>query len=546
MMAFDRTGLLFVGIGDGSRQGDPTGRAQDRTDILGKILRVDVDGGNPYSVPADNPFVADPGGTLPEIFALGVRNPYRGDIDPDSGDIYVADVGLGQREEVSAVVAGVNLGWNVREGSVCHSEQYGDCDDPSLSDPLVEYTHDNGNCAVIGGYFYRGSAIPSLQGRFLFGDYCTGKVSAVEFDNDGDAFERPLLDGGSGLGNILGFARDNDGEMYVITESAFFRIRPAGVANSSPGPAARLSDTGCTVPGDATKMADGLLAFEINAPLWSDGATKRRWLAIPDGQAIEVREDGDFRFPEGTVLVKEFSVAGERVETRLLMKDQTGAWSGYSYEWMGTEAWLLPAGKEKELPNGLTWRYPDRGECVRCHTPAAGFALGPEISQLNLSRLYSSTNRISNQLSTFEHIGVFSAPLPDHAGPAAGAGGHRRWSSRDIAPRAQLFAQQLFGLPSRGRNDAERYGPALFGQSHGNECLRHAAIVRRWRHPGRRAPGARRTGKLRAGGTAFEHGSATPHAPTRDVGTARRCHRGANGLDSGHRCVLTRTGRRLR
>ena len=410
-MAFAQDGTLLLAFGDGTEQGDPTGRAQDLTDMRGKVLRVDVDSGSPYGIPGDNPFIADQS-ALDEIYALGLRNPYRGDIDSETGKVYIADVGFNAREEVSEILSGANLGWNIKEGTRCNSQRYGSCADTSLVDPLVEYSHNSGNCSIIGGYFYRGQAIPELQGRFLFADFCTSKISAVEFDDNGNPFEFSLLPGGSGLGMINTFARDYRGELYAVTRSRIYKILPAGMSPPQTGPATRLSETGCFDSANPGIPAAGLIPYDLNAPLWSDGAAKRRWLALPDGHTIGLAADGDFKFPVGTVLAKEFAIDGAPVETRLLMKDSTGIWTGYSYEWIGDDAHLLPAGKQKTLPNGLIWKYPDRGECLRCHTEDAKFALGPEIGQLNGDLLYEQSNRISNQLATMEHIGLINNGLP--------------------------------------------------------------------------------------------------------------------------------------
>lgn len=412
-MSFDRDGLLLFGFGDGTEQGDPTGRAQDLADLRGKIMRIDVDTGSPYSIPNDNPYVGDGGTVREEIYALGFRNPFRGDIDPDSGRIFVGDVGLVDREEVTEVALGGNHGWNIREGTDCHSQQYGSCNDPTLIDPLVEYGHDNGNCAVIGGYFYRGQAIPELQGRYLFADFCTSKISAVELDNNGQPFELSLLPGGSGIGMIYTFAKDNDGELYAVTDSEMHKIMPSSASSGPLGPATQLSQTGCFAANDPTVPAEGLIPYELQSALWSDGAAKRRWMALPDGMTIDLAPDGDFLFPPGTVLVKEFSIDDEPIETRLLMRDDDGVWGGYSYEWIGDDAYLLPAAKQKVLPNGQTWHFPARGECVRCHTGVANFALGPELGQLNGDKVYLETDRISNQLATMEHIGLLTNGLPD-------------------------------------------------------------------------------------------------------------------------------------
>ena len=410
-MGFDSDGMLLFALGDGTDQGDPQGNAQNLDDFRGKVLRIDVDSGAPYGIPADNPFAGSGGSPLPEIYAYGFRNPFRGDIDPETQQLWIADVGFNSWEEVSLVTRGGNHGWNIKEGSTrCISEAYGSCSDPTLINPLVEYAHSNGNCAIIGGYVYRGANIPPLQGKFIFADYCTSKVSAVEFDENGDPFEGVLLAGGSGLGNVRSFGRDNDREHYVVTGNQIYKIMPAGppVVN---GPPAQLSQTGCFNPIDPTEPDPALIPYILNARLWSDGATKRRWMALPDGATVDVAPDGDFLFPPGTILWKEFSFDGAPVETRAFVRHDDGIWAGYSYEWIGSDAFLLPAGKVKPLPNGIDYTYPSRAECLRCHTDVANFSLGPELAQLNRDAVYPQTNRISNQLATLDHIGVFTNAL---------------------------------------------------------------------------------------------------------------------------------------
>jgi uncharacterized repeat protein (TIGR03806 family) len=175
----------------------------------------------------------------------------------------------------------------------------------------------------------------------------------------------------------------------------------------------RLSATGCVDPMDPTRPASGLIPYDVNSPLWSDGAEKQRFLAIPDGTTITINQDQDWDLPIGAVAMKTFSVGGKRVETRLFMRHDDGGWAGYTYEWndTGTDAALLPAGKLKMLDASSAWAYPSRNQCIQCHSKAAGGTIGLETAQLNGDAVYPSTNRISNQLATLDHIGMFSAPL---------------------------------------------------------------------------------------------------------------------------------------
>jgi uncharacterized repeat protein (TIGR03806 family) len=421
-IAFKNDGYLYLGIGDGAPQQDPDNNAQNLMDLRGNVLRLDVDNvpsGEVYVIPADNPFSGNPrcgpvsnSAPCPEIFASGFRNPFRGDIDPVTGDIWIADVGFTSREEIDKVIKGGNYGWNVFEGTQCR-EYSGSCADTGLIEPVVEFSHENGQCAVIGGYVYRGNSISELQGRYLFADFCTSKISAVQYDLGGNAIEEVLMPGGSGIGNINTFARDNDGEHYVVTGSEVYKIVDDSGGGASTTPAL-LSQTGCFDATDPTIPASGLIPYDINSGLWTDGASKRRWMALPDGDTVDIDVDGDFLFPVGTVLVKEFAYDDVPHETRLFVRHMDGIWTGYSYEWRedGSDADLLPAGKVKVLPTGHSWTYPSRAECLRCHNDTANFSLGPEMAQLNREMLYPQSLRIANQLETLEHIGIFTYGLP--------------------------------------------------------------------------------------------------------------------------------------
>jgi glucose/arabinose dehydrogenase len=217
-LAFGPDGYLYIGLGDGGGGGDPLQNAQNREVLLGKILRIDVDGrdgGRPYAIPPDNPFGprgADPGAGRPEIWAIGLRNPWRFSFDPDGGDLYIGDVGQGSWEEINRQpadsVGGENYGWNVMEGRHCYG---GDCDQTGYVKPIAEYSHDLG-CSVTGGYVYRGTAQPELNGVYLFGDFCSGIVFTLQVD-EGTIDPKRVLD--SGLG-IASFGTDEDGEIYLV------------------------------------------------------------------------------------------------------------------------------------------------------------------------------------------------------------------------------------------------------------------------------------------------------------------------------------------
>ena len=211
-VAFGPDGALYLGLGDGGSGGDPQGNGQSLTTLLGKILRLDVDGGDPYAIPADNPFAS--GGGKPEIWAYGLRNPWRFSFDRLTGDLYIADVGQNQWEEINFVAAGapggLNFGWNFFEAT--HPYQGAAPVGLKLTAPVAEYSHAEG-CSVTGGVVYRGSRLPDWQGVYLFADYCTGRVWGLLRDGQGRWQNRALFDG---VGRVSSFGEDETGEVYLL------------------------------------------------------------------------------------------------------------------------------------------------------------------------------------------------------------------------------------------------------------------------------------------------------------------------------------------
>ncbi len=208
MLAFGKDGLLYIGTGDGGSGNDPGNRAQNVTDLLGKILRIDVNGvGAPYTSPRDNPFFGSTTGR-DEIYAVGLRNPWRFSFDRLTGALYVGDVGQGGREEIDLVTRGGNYGWRIREGAICTNLDPTLCDRPDLISPIVDYDHSNGRCSVTGGYAYRGNRGTLAQGSYLYGDFCSGEIF-VRQNNTAQL----LMDTAF---NIAAFGEDESGELYVV------------------------------------------------------------------------------------------------------------------------------------------------------------------------------------------------------------------------------------------------------------------------------------------------------------------------------------------
>ena len=210
---FGPDGYLYLSLGDGGGGGDPQDNGQDRDALLGKVLRIDIDpaGSAAYDVPDDNPF-AD-GGGAPEVWHWGLRNPWRLSFDRSNGDLWIGDVGQGSWEEVDvarAGVAGLNFGWNVMEGSSCYGSD--ECPTDGLALPVSDYGRDLG-CTVIGGYVYRGEQHPSLSGAYLFADYCSGRIFAIDAATEGPV--APVTVGDTDA-RISAFGEDADGELFVM------------------------------------------------------------------------------------------------------------------------------------------------------------------------------------------------------------------------------------------------------------------------------------------------------------------------------------------
>lgn len=229
LLAFGPDGMLYVALGDGGKGGDPEENGQDPSTLLGSLLRIDVDEGDPYSIPADNPFVGDPGGR-DEIWAFGLRNPWRFAFDREAGILYIADVGQNEREEVNAADAeagGLDYGWNTTEGTACFDPPVG-CDPTGLTLPVLEYeTGQDGTCAVTGGFVYRGDRIPELRGHYFYSDFCAGFLRSFRLEA-GQAVDRREWQVGD-LGRVTAFGEDAARELYLLSrDGRVFRLVPGG------------------------------------------------------------------------------------------------------------------------------------------------------------------------------------------------------------------------------------------------------------------------------------------------------------------------------
>ncbi len=390
-LAFGPDGMLYLTTGDGSTDSDTLVSGQTLDDLLGAVLRIDLRGATadrPYRIPPDNPFLAIPG-ARGEIWAYGLRNPWRMDIDAVSGQVWVGNNGQDLWETAHLVRRGENYGWSVFEGShpFYPNRQLGPT--PHVL-PTIEHPHSEFR-SLTGGMVYRGEKWPELEGAYVYGDYSTGRIWAARHDGERMLWQRELADT---LLAIACFRKTAGGDVLMADHlgHALYRLtRNTAPAEAAPFPQ-RLTETGLfeVLRGFDSEPAEGVVAYEVNAPAWNDGAMARRWMAVPPGPGVQYADNTPWGFPDGTALVQTLGFP-EKVplETRVLLRQQ-GEWAGYSYQWRadGLEAELVPregAGLETQDASGerMVWRVPSRTECAVCHNRAANYVLGISGAQLN-------------------------------------------------------------------------------------------------------------------------------------------------------------------
>lgn len=419
-IAFGPDGLLYCPTGDGTSDSDPLMTGQGVDDLLSVLIRIDVDHpaeGKNYAIPPDNPFIEHPG-ARPEIWAFGFRNPWRIDIDAVTRHIWITQNGQDLWEQVYLVRRGENYGWSVNEGS---HPFYPDrkLGPGPIVPPTAEHHHAEAR-SLTGGVVYRGNKLPDLDGTYVYGDYSTGRIWGIRHDGEKVTWHQELVDTPF---QITGFTQTPEGDLLVVDlGSGLHRIEPRPPATEPAPPfPKKLSETGLFSSVAEHRMAEGVIAYSVNAPLWSDGAAKERFLALPDDAGIEYHATNAWKPDEGTVLVKTFSLESEpgvwrRIETRLMHKLQ-GEWVGYSYCWDAeqTDAVLVekagadavysvvdPADRERRSTQ--TWHFPSRAECLVCHSRASGFVLGLQTAQMNRAHDYGSFR--ANQLAALDHWGI--------------------------------------------------------------------------------------------------------------------------------------------
>ncbi|REK19427.1 MAG: heme-binding domain-containing protein [Planctomycetota bacterium] len=424
-MAFGNDGMLYVTTGDGTSDSDGWNSGQTLDDLLGAVLRIDVhtpSDDKPYSVPPDNPFV-DVKGACGEVWAYGLRNPWRMGIDPVSGQVWVGNNGQDLWETAHLVRRGENYGWSVYEGNhpFYLQRQLGPT---PLVPPTIEHSHAEFR-SLTGGVVYRGDKLADLDGAYVYGDYSSGRIWGMKHDGQRVLWHKELAD--TSL-MIAAFRSDHRGEMLVADHgSGIYRLVPSPPSDDAPPFPRKLSETGLFRSVAAHEVDPGLVPYAVNAPAWNDGATAERFIALPGDAQATHHAGRSWDFPDGMALVQTLSLertSGDPatrfcVETRVLLRQQ-GEWAGYSYRWndeqsdaalvdkLGAEAAFAihEAGGQREQ----TWRFPARVECMTCHSRAANFVLGLCNAQLNRDYDYGAV--ADNQLRTLSHVGLFAKP-PD-------------------------------------------------------------------------------------------------------------------------------------
>ncbi|MBE2286115.1 MAG: PQQ-dependent sugar dehydrogenase [Prosthecobacter sp.] len=389
-LQFGPDGMLYCTTGDATAPSPPDSlkTGQDLSDFLSSILRIDVDheeNGKAYAIPKDNPFLATPN-ARPEIYAFGFRNPWKISFDP-KGRLWCGDVGWELWEMIHLVPKGGNHGWSTMEASqpiMPELKGPGDIIPPVAAHPHTEAA------SITGGYVYHGSRFPELRDAYIYGDYETGKIWALWHDGKQVTRREEIADTPH---KIVSFGQSGDGELYWMNwekDTRVYRLaRNPAVGKPSEFPR-KLSETGLFTDTASQTAAAGVLPFSITEPLWQDGASAERFVALPEGQKIKTTTSGNpakpnykVEWPVDAVLARTISLKQKRIETQVLHFDGE-TWNGYSYRWndTGTEAQLVGADGEEFTIEKQPWRIHGRAECARCHTNWSGFTIGFQPDQL--------------------------------------------------------------------------------------------------------------------------------------------------------------------
>ena len=431
-LKFGPDGYLYISTGDGANPNPPDvhNTGQDISDLLSSILRIDVEhprGEKPYSIPADNPFVKIPG-ARGEVWAYGLRNPWRMSFDKQTGELWVGDVGWELWESIYRVTKGGNYGWSITEGpQPVHPD--GKRGPTPISPPNFYFSHSEAS-SLTGGYVYRGKRLPELVGVYICGDWETRRVWGTRFDGDKATWHSELANSGP---RIVAFGESHAGELYILDYDlgTIHQLEKNPDSGSNAKFPTKLSDSGLFASVKDHQVAAGVVPFSIVAEQWVDQASAERFVALPGTASIDVRREPvempgtmfkqQFQMPKDGLFVKTFSMEMERgnpqsrrrLETQLLHFDGR-AWHGYSYRWNDeqTDATLVAsAGEDVPLsvrdsgaPGGRrvqTWHYPSRHECMLCHNPWADYRLAFTLPQL----------AVGDQLARLEKLAIIKSDV---------------------------------------------------------------------------------------------------------------------------------------
>ena len=430
---FGPDGYLYVSVGDGQNPYPPDAlnTGQDLSDLESSILRIDVDSptdSQPYRIPPDNPFV-NRSNVRGEIWAFGFRNPWKMAFNPETGDLFTADVGWEMREMIYRVQRGGNYGWSIMEGSqpVKPDQQ------PSIpiTPPIFEHTHLDSR-SITGGYFWQSDRLPELKGAYIYGDWMTGKVWALKTAGDRVLWQKELVD--TPL-QIVCFMLDPSGEVLIVGyDGTIHKLLPNRDATDHREFPKRLSETGMFSDVTTMRPEPGVVEYEISAHHWADGTHSRQWIALPGSEQLGLWEDpswdigqvhGHFKFPSDTVLAKTVSYLSEtgnpksevHIETQILhlLGDE---WRAYNYLWNEDQTDALLQGdvaSERQLTirdTGVpdryrtqTWHHSSRSECLLCHIWSSGTVQGFTPHQLSIA--YQSRDQLAGLASQ----GLFAVPI---------------------------------------------------------------------------------------------------------------------------------------
>ncbi len=534
-------GFLYLVVGDEGAANDSYQVTQQIDKwLFGGVLRIDVDqrgggishpirkqpldAGTPpsgwphsftqnYYIPNDNPWQDPNGGILEEFYAIGTRSPHRMTLDAQTGDIWIGDIGQGAKEEISIVRKGDNLQWPYREG-----DQNGPRAMPNPligndRDPIYAYGRTIGR-AVIGGFVYRGNRYPELNGKYLFGDHETQNVWTLDKTGANSGDVNYLLsvpfDGEGSKDGISSFFADSNENVYIL--DLYGRALDGGVirkivrSGAIVDPPQKLSDLNVFSDLQTLATVDGIVPYNVNTPLWSDGAAKKRWIALPnDGihntslEQIGFDAEGNWDFPAGTVAIKHFELPTDennpaaitKLETRFLVFTDNGDAYGVTYKWNDeqTDAFLIGIDEEVSQTYQVrksdgstvdqTWNFPSRAQCMQCHTSVAGYSLGLKTRQLNGDLTYPSTGITGNQLETWNHLNMFDQQIGATTELPASANLNDPYATDEMKVRSYIDANCAFCHRPNGVEGAfdGRALTALYDQSIINaDVVSHASL----------------------------------------------------------------------